>query len=674
MTDVMLENPEIQEGVNLVKLYKSSVRRDLDQAINVLGTVVFQKDVHADSDVEFGSVSGEEGEAVLLQDLVLNTDERLNITINGVNRKFSEFEVEDLYVKGQFFGHKPVEFLDIVYKDGDQQIIGPARFAKKTSLLKDAKISGTFNGYKLPVSAVILSENSTLFGDFEFTSSLSAQSLQVDGKIDDLDFDRMAFSMFTVDSNQTIREKWHFKSSTVFEKKVLGQGESGDALINHQKVSDLLAVDNIYEKLQAVKISAQAEAATLCDYVEDLQLSYLSNQGIEKYELFASRSLAGADFTDSLLFKFSSTSIGLLAINGSHVNFWRINDDLEPFKVLDLKELAPPRLKIEGSLLLSHPEDTNLYDQVVFVSTGRARAGTQIIRIVESEGEILVEKAGVLPEVDAIAILDHDKVFTLDFISINSIYVSRIRIMDMRSLRECGLNCSGLALTPVWTGELSEGWSTFQENFEPRLDAVYYQDTEHFTLAMSESRDGLAQKIARVIHIEPGVKEGLHTYTVQSLIVVESNDFTLLNVNAKTYLLSANQFLQAVTINMNDIAVSYPIIQKEGGILSYLQRHRNFNGKYDTVSVVRNGESVLFLEYAGTQGLTVTREIKSEDFVSSSSSVIWSEDGRTKNFLVYAGGEKITLLHAVLKNPTSQIQIRCPRPEITDFLKDPTAL
>ena len=57
------------------------------------------------------------------------------------------------------------------------------------------------------------------------------------------------------------RKRWNISSPSEFWKDVVGNSDpaDGEGKINSQKVSDLKAVKNIYDRVQAVKVAAQVE-------------------------------------------------------------------------------------------------------------------------------------------------------------------------------------------------------------------------------------------------------------------------------------------------------------------------------------------------------------------------------------------------------------------------------
>merc|ERR1711970_173923 len=85
--------------------------------------------------------------------------------------------------------------------------------------------------------------------------------------------------------------------------------------------------NDVFSKIHAVKLSAQAEALELCKYISDLQNSYLTNQAVDQYSLMAAERFDG-DVMSSGKVIYSQNKIFLFVIShDKKLKVYKVEDD-----------------------------------------------------------------------------------------------------------------------------------------------------------------------------------------------------------------------------------------------------------------------------------------------------------------------------------------------------------
>ena len=272
------------------------------------------------------------------EDLVLLDTTDLNIapyTFKGVSF------LKDLKITGTVDGYDLTEFDDAFYKSKSLAITGSKTFSSAV-MDNDLSTTGNVNGMNPANNLVFLATTNSLEGLYKFDEA-TIQNLQVTGLIDGLNWNDIPNHLFYVDVEQTITATYTFDTDTskiTFQGAIIGDGndDNGRGFLNDQKVESIEDSLLTWETIDAVKVSAQAEANVLCNHVKALDEAYMNNINVDFYsELGQSTSLG---FTPSII-------------------------DIIPVKlVLDLQaklELNLLAILDEVGLTLGHPtEDPNL--------------------------------------------------------------------------------------------------------------------------------------------------------------------------------------------------------------------------------------------------------------------------------------------------------------------------
>ena len=259
-------------------------------------------DKHANTDIHFDCYLFT-GPAVnsISDDHVSGTKETWNC-LQTTAHNFAGVDIQDdLKITGQLSGHDLEDFKDVLYKSQPNVVTGAKTF-KRVTVNQDIKDAGKVNDLDLSTDLIFLEDKKNIIGDFEF-AEVEMKNLQVDGKVDNVNWADLKANRLLRDQEQTISATYTFKSPTKklhFKGEVLGNGDEDNAELNGQKISSLRIADEIWGAVGAVKVAAQAEAHVLCQHVKNLNKAYLSNLNVDFFEKLAEVSFNSADFQEIL--------------------------------------------------------------------------------------------------------------------------------------------------------------------------------------------------------------------------------------------------------------------------------------------------------------------------------------------------------------------------------------
>jgi len=701
---VTIASSQIKDGQNMVEMVQRTIpRTGLFEPVSVDGKITFTQDVTS-GDINIGSLANTDLPGAdtfsVPEDILLTSAASVSTNVDGLERTFKGIKADMMEVQGEMLGHDPDEFLNVFYKDGDQNCSAPKRFLEEVRVKGDIELD-SLNDMDPSENLVQLDTDNELHGKFRFTQ-LTAQKIDLNGSLDGFDFLEMVDNIFTLDDPQTIEKRWNISSSSEFLKDVVGNNDplDGEGQINNQKVSDLKAVKNIYDRVQAVKVSAQAEATTMCEFVEDVQDSYLANQGIRHYDIVTTYSPEGSNFLDvELIFASSVGRFFVAALDEAKlVILEQSGDEIVPVSSLDLpEEYAVTQLKISSHLDLSG-NSTSEFDMMVFLAPGVGYNTTLMYRFTGSDSTSSLDMVGELRGVSAIFNQNGGDVFLLQYVTVDDQHFeSRLSLLDIAHLLECGSDCSNVTTNEFWRSEpkvASPG-----SDFTAKLDVSKQPDTTNLAIAFTEPTDGFADYVVRLVYATVSVSllerkyyvvQMVHAtmpvsplddsgddpvlqrqYSARDLaaIGVPKADFCLLTVHDRVLLYSADE--TAVRVEEVDLATGAKVATSNinlPGRMRYFSRQLNYLGDFNYLTVVMDSQSVVDLKYAGVRGLEVLRKIDIDSEILCMQRLNFVRDQISESYVVTAGGNRITLIKGRIHNNVKQLEFDCPNPEISPAL------
>jgi len=655
-----LTEPQIEDGVNLVTMFEEVIPIVDGGVVTVSNKVIFTQDVTS-GDIHIGELSEYPDQAGFLvpEDLILISETTISTNVSGSERTFSGITAPSLDIGGQILGHNPDAFLDILYKDGNQTITAGKNFLANVIGEGDIELE-SLNGIDPSENFIEPDLNTELHGEFEFTS-ITAQELNLYGPLDGFNFTTMYANIFTLDDIQTISEHWNISSESEFQVDIVGNGVAGDGLgrINNQKVSDLLAVKHIYDRVQAVKVSAQAEASTMCEFVEDLQDSYLANQGIRHLDKLAETSVEGSNFADIRLIVRGS-DVFASVLDRDSLKFYKSSPDLQ-FET----ELA---LAYDEGRKFSSVLELDTTSRMLFLTSSTSHS-TRMIRT-GSGAPIAVEEAGELVGIDAVHIdrLTGD-VFLLDLGN------NRLSYLGADAFSACGTNCSDVvgSATVVW----EDTPYTLTVGLEARMDMFEFGLNHVFAFTVGDA-DGIAGTV-KILYVSstytPSNDDLVRSFTVENEFEVSARcDFSLLGLHDNLYLFSVDGV--GVRANKLDVEAGSTearhINLDDGSVLKHIRRQQNFLGDFNYFTVLKKNQVIVDLEYAGVDGLRTLRELDVKSEITSVDRIFVYVNEMEESFLGTVGGDRISLYKAKIHNSIRQLEFNCPNPEISPSLLSTT--
>jgi len=167
-----------------------------------------------------------------------------------------------------------------------------------------------------------------------------------------------------------------------------------------------------------------------------------------------------------------------------------------------------------------------------------------------------------------------------------------------------------------------------------------------------------------------------HSYEIVNLYnpIGPTGDFSLLSIHDKVTMVSADGLLRLDEIDVvNNATVNTIQLTKPEGRFTDIQKKLNFLGDFNMFTALRDDKEVVFLKYAGLQGLDLKVKLDSEFFIASLSSRSMVNNKRGASYLVLAGGNTIKLLVGLVHNPVTQTEFKCPAPEVSPSLVEPAS-
>ena len=148
-----------------------------------------------------------------------------------------------------------------------------------------------------------------------------------------------------------------------------------------------------------------------------------------------------------------------------------------------------------------------------------------------------------------------------------------------------------------------------------------------------------------------------------------SGDFSLLSIHNKVMLVSSDGLLRVDEI---DVATNSTVetiqLSKLDGQFRSITRQLNFLGDFNLFTALRDDKEVVFLEYAGLEGLNLRMKADAGYFISGISSTSMISNRKGASYLAFVGRNDIKLLIGKVNNPVTQVEITCPKPELSPSL------
>jgi hypothetical protein len=663
--DMALTDPQIQGGVDLSDLRSKTILNDETEAVNILGKVEFNKIVIAGGALNLASPQFNGVSVTIPDDIILRTDSEVDLTNHKVGLLTAN---QALTINGQFFGYNADKFLDVLYKDGDQTITADFTMSGNVSAKGNLQ-TGTLNGYDPQDSLILLDGNVNIASNVNFQQTLNIKNVVVTGTVNTFDFlNKFRDSIARVGADNQISEKWTL-SAAKFEGAIVGTAETNNTFINDQRVSDLNKAAGLYNNIHAVKISAQAEASVLCEFVSDLQDSYLSEQEIVHYKLIKSQRFEGKVFTSSKLKSSMDGSQYVLFAVNTNANMLEVYDVVDGSIIMiqssPLSSTAIPRI----DQIVDISENDGEFTTIIFVSTGVPSLGVIMFKFAISSGSNSLTPIGALPDAMAVTEMGLSNILAVNHITDEDNRKVSLSIVSFAALKECGSDCGSVVpasvLDACGVDNADQCIVDSNVNAEPKNLKARVLPTGQLMVVFNQKITAFGdQEAIRVLLFE-------HTSGGYSLVnnMIESSsskDFSITVLDAKVFLVLSGSKLEMKEVKVDvGSLVDKDLSSLEFGIYTNIMDGKDI-GSENGVLVVKDGNKFVDLKYSGTTGLQVLSTLKLEHNIRSLScaNVVDSDTQKVVFIKAFVGKDMISILQADLANPVSYVQFECAQPEV----------
>jgi len=480
-----------------------------------------------------------------------------------------------------------------------------------------------------------------------------------------VNFDRLYDNVLTLDGEQTIRAKLTIGSPVEFEKKIVGNGDAtdGEGSINNQKVTDIKMINGIYKMVAAVRTSAQVESYTLCNYVDDLQESYLQAQYVDYYTDVASISFTMKP-TDVRLFNWADKPL-MVVIEDKRLKLHPVDEhgirgaEAATMQLLD-KEIDQynhmtiiPETAKRFHVWIHYCHNT--FDVVHVTQSGHTTQASRSSLDLPSNSSLSSSFA------------DESHVYMLLWVQSDSkpgFYFTRIAKVKIANV--------------IFEPELETLWDDTAlvaasdiELIERRLDLILKEptnsDCDELVFFFNTVTKEMKTNMGRVVHLSSTTSGETTVWTTEwsKAVNIAGPDFTLLWIDWKLFLYSAGPFqLKIDNIDLSGKSVSAAAAGLDGKF-SDLQRHLDYVGRSEVVSAVVDNEKLVDIHYSGTDGFYVTEvPINLEKkFIKSWSSVAYLSHEESRYLVTTVGEKDASLVQAKLASDVTRQKITCREPD-----------
>jgi len=704
-SSVTLTDPVVDTVPSIEFMKTAAVEVDKDVAVTVVGKVVFNEDLTTDDSVtvsEVGELGVETYGLSFPNDLVQLTDPEITLTANGKDREFEGIVIKaNSEVKGLINQHDFAELLNILYKQGSQTVSDSKTFTGKVTAAENIEV-GTLNGVQIPSNLIFLDQENTIKGTYKFQTGLVSVTedlecgLNSDSKIDGVHFKTMSANLFTRDTPQKVETVWTFLKGPVFKKNIVG----GPGHINDQDTDDLKSIKDVYGRMYATKLMAQAETTTFCKRVQEMGAAYLATRQVDYYDftgpVFPIPN-SGQITAVEMMFAGNSKVVMLAGVVEAdkcvsvHMMTYTIDASGKPSQI----EANPTVLKITSdggscigskvtsisttaSLARADPQAT-IQDYLI---TATLDSGTALLKLSVSGASLTLKKAGNFKD-DYLATAFDKNTGLMTFVKYTKHGDSKGKTELSIAKVEDLLKSSSVTPAKVWETPDAEAWEYSQlvkgnshrlQFDNPRNAEGRCIDTEG-VVAFTDYAKGFNTPIMRFVHFKMvATTDSPSDFTTQLVKTFKSarasSDFVL--THHKTDLLLVTADTNQVTVERVDPETE-KIVETEviaGGqmLMSNVGKPRDFLGETNVISVMEKSGNLVALSFymnMGTMGFQLLRRIYSKMDTSSYSILHYYSDKGVFSHIALTGGDKLQRLNGYLVDYTKiPKQFECLDPSV----------
>jgi len=654
--------------IDLLQLHSKSIFNDETSTVAINGEVIFDKVVINGGNFAMADSKLAGYDIGIVDDLILTSDSTVD---------FSNHPIDSMIINqpltingGNLFGHSSDKFLDVLYKNGDQTVT--EGFTMNGAVTTGDVTTTTFNGYDPPTSMIKLEATTAIDSNFDFKNALSLNNVAVTGTVNDFDFlAKFKDSVATLAGDNSITEKWTIQPAH-FDGDIDGTAATTkDMYINDQRVYDLNKAAGIVDHIHAVKTSAQAEANVLCEFVSDLQDTYMANQDIVHYQLVSTDKFEGASFSSSKLVNSKDGSKNFLfVLNGRDVELYYAGTGTIQKKfyltlAIDNAEGFLPRI----DHVIDVSDSTTEYKYIVFVSTGKPSSGVEmyLATINTAVSNVNMVMIGTLSNAVAVTEMCPSSVLVYRQDAGNVV----LDVITVADLTTCAANndCSSVTVAKYLDACSSESPELCK--VESVTEAVQVNvkartlPTKHKLLVFNQNIPSLDQNVLRVLLFEKSV-QGAYTLSKSIIESTDTLDFSISILDAKTFLLLSGSRLEMRELDVSSGTLEDKDLSKmDRGTYTYINDGMNY-GSENGILVVKNGNKFVDLKYNGVDGLMTysTLDIKHSILSVSCSDVVDATTGFVVHIKAFINKDTISMLKVDLANPVKYVQFECAQPEV----------
>jgi len=565
-------------------------------------------------------------------------------------------------ITGEIFGNSADDFLCVLYKDGNQAITSDVKFQKLLDVSSKKLQTTTLNSFTPADSLAFLASNEKVEAPLKFNQETTLPDVQVGGTVHGQNFGDFVSNVVTKAGTNTVSEAWKIDNLEFKKGVVAVDGVEGK--LNGQTITQLQESNDVFSKIHAVKLSAQAEALELCKYISDLQNSYLTNQAVDQYSLMAAERFDG-DVMSSSKVIYSQNKIFFFVI--CH------DKKLKPYKVEDdtITYLGHYVYMPDGQVNEINTITTVDDEKYLILTSAGLVEGSVDMFLFDATTELL-ESVGDMPgqtrvvklsgHVEDLLLLGHD-VADDDTVSYNLKTVSTSDILTCLQDANTQDACISSAGTLVNNNILD---TPPPVDKKLNIDAIY--DSQG-NLLVAFTDFVIAEGAVRVLAFDSD--NDLIQNTVTD---VEHNSFAFFDIpySKRVFIVSAGS---RIVMDEFDVATGKVTNLFVNCAASQAIKYKSLSierqlGAQNYVKVIQDDSILLTYEYYGIEGLRskepmLVSSLNIDHSVKSVSTLIYSDDSLVSHYLkVMVGGEYVTVLKGILDNPVVKKEFVCPNPEV----------
>jgi len=668
--DMTLTKSQIQGGVDVVDLRDKTILNDDDTAA-IKGTVNFNKIMVSGGALTMGKANlNGAGDIEVPSAFIQATDSSIDLTAHKVGTLTAQGATT---INGQVCGRQGEEFLNVFYKNGDQTITADLTISGQIEVTGNNLATTTINGFTPENDLVFLDGEVSMDADTTFTETLSITNAVVNGNVDGFDFiAKFRDSVAVVDADNIISEKWTFTSASEFKGTVDGSSTTDDHYINEQRVSDMNAACHLHDNIYAVKVSAQAEASVLCDFVSDLQDSYLSGQEVVYYRQKSSKSFSGKKFQEAVMKTTADNDVYLFLLSSQGLEIHQIVDG--DSQMVETQTIAVSNVNLPPKLqsVVDITEDDG-FSYLIFVGSGVPGDTVQMIKFSgTSDGTRIITSMGVLSDATTVSEVNlHYIVVLKHILNADSTAVAEVSLegYGCHLLKSCEENCDNVTpdvlLNPGDIPNLGIIPSSVTKLSQITMKSI--QALNGYYVVAFNLDSSFGQKVVGIFVFEK-TTEGAFNNIKTMIDSTSSCKFELAEFDAKLFMLSADPQFEMKEINIEletlfDRYLADDVNTKLQGQIFDIKVENEYGSGYG-VSVLSNGDELINMKYWGIEGLHIINHIKLGNFYQSIGSTTAVVDSKFVYLRTLVDSDMITVLQGDLASQSTYVKFECAKPEI----------